>query len=296
MFSLNISRVRIVGNLAKIELDSLKQVLEHLEGHGFLILSLTTDRHKQVCCYMCKEKCKRNHQFDVCHVAKNVIKKVAKLCKQKCFEELKPWIKAIINYFWWSCATCFGNTKELKEKWLSILHNISGSHRWEDCDIFKRCQHKKLTKKRKSYKTIFKGSINSFYDFRKDSQRKKACSVIWNISQILTIQVLWGFTIHFNKYCPKGLHLSYKGMIVHSQFDVLDFSAGVGPKQAKTKPGGLRFKQQFSKVTQSWVAKKSYQRKTKFILTIWWMKLCIYNYWKKNIPFLLQKMFPRMSH
>ena len=57
-------------------------------------------------------------------------------------------------------------------------------------------------------------------------------------------------------------------MIVHSQFYVLDFSAGVGPKQAKTKPGGLRFKQQFSKVTQSWVAKKSYQRKTKFILTI----------------------------
>ena len=116
IFNLNVKHVTIAGNLAKIELDGLKQVLEHLEGHGLLILNLTTDQHKQVYCYMCKEKCKRNHQFDVCHVAKNIIKKVAKLCKQKCFEELKPWIKAIINHFWWSCATCFGNAKELKEK------------------------------------------------------------------------------------------------------------------------------------------------------------------------------------
>ena len=85
-------------------------------------------------------------------------------------------------------------------------------------------------------------------------------------------------------------------MVVHSQFNVLDFNADVGPKQAKTKPGELRFKQHFSKVTQSLVAKKFISKKGKIHLNYLWMKLCIYNYRKKINPFLLQKMFPRMSH
>ena len=176
MFNLNVSHVRIAGNVAKIELDGLKQVLEHLEGHGLLILSLTTDQHKQVCCYMCKEKCKRNHQFDVCHVAKNIIKMVGKLCKQKCFEELKPWIKAIINHFWWSCATCFGNAKELKEKWLSILYNIPDSHRWKDSDIFKKCQHKKLTKKERASKPFLKVRSTAFTTLERIVKEKSLLS------------------------------------------------------------------------------------------------------------------------
>ena len=83
-------------------------------------------------------------------------KKLVKMCKQKRFEELKPWIKAIINHFWWSCATCNGNAKELKEKWLNILYHITDRHRWEDCDIFKKCQHKKLTKKERASKPLLK--------------------------------------------------------------------------------------------------------------------------------------------
>ena len=86
----NVSHVRIAGNSARMELDGLKQVLERLEGHDLPISSLTTDRHKQVRCYTCKKEGKINHQFDAWHVAKNISKKLPKLCKQKRFEELKP--------------------------------------------------------------------------------------------------------------------------------------------------------------------------------------------------------------
>ena len=48
------------------------------------------------------------------------------MCKQEHLGELKRWIKTIINHFWWSCATCNKNAKELKEKWLSILYHITG--------------------------------------------------------------------------------------------------------------------------------------------------------------------------
>ena len=46
------------------------------------------------------------------------------------------------------------------------------------------------------------------------------------------------------------------GMIARAELAVLDFNSGVGIGQATTKAGKLRFKQQFSKVTQSWVVKK----------------------------------------
>ena len=55
-------------------------------------------------------------------------------------------------------------------------------------------------------------------------------------------------------------------MIAHSQLAVLDFNAGVGLKQAETKLGELRFKQQFSKVAQLWVAKKIISKKDKTYL------------------------------
>ena len=158
----NVSHIRIAGNSARMELDGLKQILERLEGHGLPISSLTTDRHKQVRRSMRKEKGKINHQLDVWHVAKNIKKKLVKLCKQKRFEELKPWIKAIINHFWWSCATCNGNAKELTGKWLSILYHITDRHRWEDCDIFKKCQHKKLTKKERASKPFLKTRSAAF--------------------------------------------------------------------------------------------------------------------------------------
>ena len=63
-------------------LDGLQQVLECPEGHGFSILSLTADRHKQVRRYMHREKCKINHQFDIWHVTKN-IKKSLRSCASK---------------------------------------------------------------------------------------------------------------------------------------------------------------------------------------------------------------------
>ena len=57
----------------------------------------------------------------------------------------------------------------------------------------------------------------------------------------------------YNKYAPKRLHFSLHGMIARTELAALDFNCSVGIGQAKTKSGKLRFKQQFSKVTQSWV-------------------------------------------
>ena len=71
----------------------------------------------------------------------------------------------------------------------------------------------------------------------------------------------------YNKYRPQRLHFSYKEMIAHSQFAVLDFNAGVALKQAKTKLENLDLSCNFQKLPNHGL-QKIYQKKTKFILTI----------------------------
>ena len=49
-------------------------------------------------------------------------------------------------------------------------------------------------------------------------------------------------------------------MVARSQLAVLDFNSGHST-HAKNKQGDLRYKQQFSEVTQSWVVKKISEKK-----------------------------------
>ena len=45
-------------------------------------------------------------------------------------------------------------------------------------------------------------------------------------------------------------------MTARTEVAALDFNAGVGLQHAKTKKSELRYKQQFSRITQSWFVKK----------------------------------------
>ena len=58
--------------------------------------------------------------------------KIALVANRKDCQELGVCIKSVINHLWWCCATCNGDAKELKEKWVSILYHVRNQHRWED--------------------------------------------------------------------------------------------------------------------------------------------------------------------
>ena len=110
-----------------LSIDGFRNVLRRLEEAKIYITSLTTDRHKQI---RNTNQIKKyiTHQFDVWHVGRNIKKKLLKLAKKKCNKELNHWIKAIVNHFWWCCASCGGNDKELEEKWTSILYHMNDRH------------------------------------------------------------------------------------------------------------------------------------------------------------------------
>ena len=130
IIDLHLSHVGMTVTSARMELDGLKHNLSRLDENAINVISLTTDRHKQVRKYLRKERKDIEHQFDSWHVSKNIKKKLTKAAKKKCCSELQGWIKSIINHFWWSCCTCDGDVKVLKEKWLSILYHIKNVHEW----------------------------------------------------------------------------------------------------------------------------------------------------------------------
>ena len=77
---------------------------------------IATDRHVSISSFMNKERTRINHQYDVWHLWKWVVKKLTSKAQQKGCEELMPWIQSISNHLWWCTATCNGNVVLLREK------------------------------------------------------------------------------------------------------------------------------------------------------------------------------------
>ena len=50
----------------------------------------------------------------------------------KGYDETKPWIRTIINHFWFSCGSCKRDFPAFKEKLVSVLNQIKNTHCWED--------------------------------------------------------------------------------------------------------------------------------------------------------------------
>lgn len=244
-----------------MELDGLKQNLRRLDENAINVNSLTTDRHKQVRKYIREERKDIEHQFDVWHMSKNIKKKLTKVAKKKCSSELQQWIKSIINHFWWSCCTCDGDVNVLREKWLSILCHIKNVHEWEGNSVFTECLHDKLTLDQMKTKPWLKESSFAYADLQRIVSDKNLISDLKHLTHFNHTGTLEVYHSLYNKYSPKRLHFSYPGMIARAQLAVLDFNSGVGLDHATNKQGVLRYKHQFSKVTQSWVAKKIPEKK-----------------------------------
>ena len=171
------------------------------------------------------------------HFGKSIKKKLVAVTKKKDCQELVPWIKCVINHLWWCCAMCNRDEKELKEKWMSILYHIKNLHQWENHEIFKRCEHPKLTKQNK---WLQEGSP-SYIALENIVTNKNIIGDLRYLASFFHTGSLEVFHSLLNKYCPKRLHFSLHGMVARTQLAVLDYNSGANVEQAKTKTGTLRY-------------------------------------------------------
>ncbi|KAH9384858.1 hypothetical protein HPB48_026887 [Haemaphysalis longicornis] len=129
-----------VGGSCRMELEGLKRALEFLEQNGVEVAVLVTDRHVQIKCFLRREKSNIKHEFDVWHVAKGVVKKLAAGAKQSGCDVLGPWVKSISNHLYWAAASSAGHPELIVPKWTSILNHIRNVHVHEN-DLFPKCAH-----------------------------------------------------------------------------------------------------------------------------------------------------------
>ena len=252
IMDMHVSHVHVAGNSARMKLDGLKNVIQRLYDNVINISSLTTDRHKQV------RKIQKDirHQFGVWHFAKNVKKHLLKAAKKKCCSELGPWIKAIINHFWWCCTTCKGDVKLLREKWISILYHFKNVHEWEYHSLFQECAHREYTLQEMKSKAWLKESSFAYAAVKKIVLDKRLLNDLKYLIDFNHTGALEIYHSLYNKCSPKRLHFSYLVMTARAQLAVPDFNFRIGLAHRKNKQGGLQYKHQFSKMTQSWVVKK----------------------------------------
>ena len=160
-----------------------------------------------------------------------------KLAKKKSCRSLNQWIKAIINHFWWCCASCEGDPENLKVKWLSILYHITNRHWLKGFITFKKCQHKKITKKERSSKPLLKQSSPAYKALESVVTDKSLLGVLKFLTKFNHAGTLEVYNSLYNMYSCKRLHFNLRGMIARAELAVLDLNHGVGVGQAKTQSG-----------------------------------------------------------
>ena len=267
VLSFFIAHVSNAGNSQRMEVYAFRKVLAMILDVGIIISTLTTDRHKSIKKIMRENYSNILHQFDVWHFSKNIKSDLRKAVKSKKHAPLKPWVKSIINHFWWACSSCERNVDILKEKWVSVLNHVIDIHKWDGCTLFHECLHAPITTEmRATKKWLVKGSPSY----------EKLKSIVMNEKRFKDLKYLIQFrhsgeleVLHalFNAYCSKRFAFSYEGMYARTQMAIMDHNSGVGRSQAVTKAGKARFKTVYSKVSASWVAKKIMEDKDKSYIT-----------------------------
>lgn len=110
--------VREVGASTNMEREGLTRILTRLASK-ITISEIVTDASasilKRIQDLKVADENLANiyHSLDIWHRAKAVMKNLQKKARTKGNEELIPWIDAVVNHFWYSCAQSKGDTEQL---------------------------------------------------------------------------------------------------------------------------------------------------------------------------------------
>ena len=215
---------------------------------------IATDRQLQITSVMKKQFPDIDHQYDVWHISKSVIKKLTQLGKAKGCSNLLPWIRPVANHLWWSLKSCNGQAKTLREKWISIIYHTINVHSWENATSFGKCEHK-LSLEESQRKQLLKKCSSAHDALRAVVLNKQLLKDLDKLTDSSHTGNLEVYHALLTKYCPKRQHFSCNGMLARTQLAALDHNHNTGRGQATTSSGEMRYNMVFPKPIKIWVAK-----------------------------------------
>lgn len=247
------------NNSVAMEKVGLARIMARLDKAGIKVSTIATDRSPQVKNFLKKTFPAVNHQFDVWHFAKSVVKKVHKVAKKKDMETLRQWIPSVSNHLWWSSASCGGNAEMLREKWVSVCHHITNVHTWTGATKFMKCAHGNL--EQEDIDWLPAGSAQHLALTKIVTDKK----VLEDMGQLTEFRHTGENEVLHNtllRWVPKRIHFSYEGMRARTQLACLDHNFNTSREQSTTAQGKEKWKMVFPKSKKKWVAKPIYQKKT----------------------------------
>ena len=249
-------QVSEVKNSNHMEPEGLKRCLNYVK-EDLKIGTLATDRHLMVGAMMRTDFPQIDHQFDLWHFCKSILKKITAKAKLKGCEELGSWTQSIANHLWWCAATCNGSAPLLKEKWMSLLHHITNNHKWVGNTVFHKCDHARLTAKQKAKTKWLKSTSDAFKALQAIVTDKRLLKALPHITKFCHTGDLEIFHSMLLKYCSKRQHFQYDAMKARLMLAALDWNTQ-SREVVKDDDGNNKEKLVYSKRRKQWVLKCRY--------------------------------------
>lgn len=258
--SMELVQVSEVANSNHMEPEGLKRCLHQIKQDGLKPKALATDRHLMVTSIMKKDHKEINHQFDVWHFIKNIIKRLTTKAKLKSCSELTAWISSIKNHMWWCIQNCGGDVQRLREMWLSILHHIQNKHRWSggQSKLFTRCAHKPLSNEAEEESAWLDPKSEAFKALSAIISDKRVLDALPNLTKFCHTGDLEVFHSALLKYCPKRTHFRYHTMKARLHLAALDWNSQTR-EEVKGEDGEVKQRLIFSKRQGKWVKRVHYK-------------------------------------
>ena len=132
-----------------MELEGAKRSFHNLNSDGIRIDTFISDRHKGITKWIRTDQKSTEHFFDIWHVARNITKKMMQAAKEKGFEIISKWVKAVRNHIYWAATTTKPGFGELiVAKWSSFIRHVADKHNNHPNSLFANCSHGDLDQKR----------------------------------------------------------------------------------------------------------------------------------------------------
>jgi len=263
--SFSVVQVTEVTSSNAMEKEGFVRCVDSLEDDDVSISCITTDRHISIASTMGKDYSHIDHQFDVWHLSKSVVKILNKKAKLKQCQDLSHWIQSVSNHLWWSAATCNGDVQLLREKWVSVLHHVRNKHSWNDAEIFLQCAHPRLNRREVRRKCWLEPGSAAYVALEEVVLKPKLLKDLAKLTNFCHTGGLEVYHSMMLKYCPKRQHFSYKGMVARTQLAAIDNNHNTGRNQAVIqkgeRSGEARYRQCFPKMHKRWVVKPVLENK-----------------------------------
>lgn len=244
-----LQRGMVEGDLEKAACEkALDEITTKLKVKLFL-----SDRHRGVGVLLRTKYPDIQHEFDVWHLSKSLLKKLGKLEKKS--KLLSEWSRAITNHLWWSSETCEGNPQLLLEKFTSLLKHVCNIHEWTNEDgEEKTCEHRPLSDTEKQEIKWIRFGSTDYQALQTEIMNKTFLNDLKHTSHYCHTSSLESYHNVRLKYVPKRIHFSYNGMYIRSILAILDHNFNI---DREVVGGDV----QFSKASKRWHFKNKYEKK-----------------------------------